>query len=125
MAAPRKAANPRSGRATVRPIKASERSLTEIISTDVEEVDSIPVFSIDGQVYSMPGAISVSFALEAIDVMGQRGELAAMAWLLPEVLGQEAYDALKTCKALKPEQLKSIMDRVSEHVMGQLEDLGK
>lgn len=128
MAAPRKArpgTNPRSGRATVRAIKAAERSLVEIVSTDIPEVDEIPVFKLDGVLYTMPGSISAAFALEAIDMMAEKGEMQMLAWLMPRVIGDEAYTALKTCDALTGEQLKAIMDLVGEHVMGQLEDMGK
>lgn len=127
MAAPRKvreSANPRSGRSPVRTIKAAERSLIEIVTSE-EDADEIPVFSIDGEVYTMPASIPAGIALQAIDVLRESGEMAAGVWMITQVVGEGAYEALKTSPAVTVQNLKDILDRVNDHVMGQMEDSGK
>jgi hypothetical protein len=109
----------KAGRAVV---AREPRSLVEITSVpEGDEPEPIPVFAIDGETYTMPAVISASFALEVLDRMRTDGEMAVTGWMLEEVLGTEAYEALKGCKGLNTDQLKAIMDHVSEHVMGALE----
>jgi hypothetical protein len=110
-----------------RPIVAPKaQGLVEIVSApEGEEAPPIAVFSIDGEVHTMPSRVPASMALEALDMFRHQGEMAATAWMLEEVLGTESYDALKACRALTGEHLKAIMDKVTEHVMGNLEATGK
>lgn len=118
--ADRKPSAARRRAATVAP--PVSRSLVEIVTNPEEDEDEgIPVFAIDGEVYTMPSVISASFALGVIDRMRTESEDQIIGWMLEEVLGAEAYDALKGCKSLKPEHLRDIMRHVSEHVNGAME----
>lgn len=90
------------------------------INTEVKDL-----FSIDGRVYSMPIEVSASVALQMLHVARTEGEQAAVSWVMEEVLGTEAYDALRTCKALKPHQLQAVIKVVTETVMGAMEESGK
>lgn len=102
------------------------RGLVEIVSVpEGDEAEPIPVFSIDGEVHTMPARFPASMALEALDRMRHEGEISATAWMLEEAMGTESYQALKSCRALTSEHLKAIMDRVTNHVMGELEITGK
>jgi hypothetical protein len=115
-------------RRTVRPAVAvpDTRGLVEIVSIpDGDEAEPIPVFSIDGEVHTMPARFPASMALEALDRMRHEGEIPATAWMLEEALGTESYQALKSCRALTGDHLKAIMERVTNHVMGELEITGK
>lgn len=128
MATPRKATNPRSGTASrlaqVKPGK-TEHELVEIHSEDFHEGTPVPLFKLDGVLYSMPGTVPTSVALELLDKMTTGGELAAMAWMMATVVGPEAWEALKSAKAVTPEQLTQIIEHVSDHALGALEGLGK
>lgn len=128
MATPRKAPADRKPRQVRRPtvVAPEPRGLVEITSTpEGEEAAPIPVFSIDGEIHTMPATIPASLALEALDRFRHEGEMAATAWMLEEVLGTESYDTLKGCKWLTGDQLQGIMEKVTEHVMGELEPSGK
>lgn len=87
--------------------------------------ERIPLFSIDGQEYTMPAEIGAELALAAIDRLRTMPAEAVEAWLLEEVVGSKAYRALLGCKGLKRHQLKAVMVAVREHVMGPLEEEGK
>lgn len=98
--------------------------------TAEEDADpGILVFTIsdsDGDAdYFMPRRIPAGFSLQALEEMQEMGEVAAAAWLLKEVLGEDAYDALKGDPDLEPEQLEQIVSTVTQHVMGQMEAGGK
>lgn len=102
-----------------------QRTLVEIVSADPfddEPVKDTPLFSIDGEVYGIQQEIPASVALRALDVARRQGEEIMMSWVLEEVLGQKAYQALLDCRTVTPGQLKSIMNVVVDQVMGSLEE---
>jgi hypothetical protein len=90
-----------------------------------EEIPGIEVFSIDGVVYSMPAEVPGNMSLRVMESVRQQGWEATMAWALEEVLGTGAYRALLECTAITAAQLGQILTAVQEHIMGQMEDLGK
>lgn len=90
------------------------------VNTEVKDL-----FSIDGRVYSMPVEVSASVALQMLHVARTEGEQSAVSWVMEEVLGTEAYDALRKCRALKPHQLQAVIKVVTETVMGAMEESGK
>jgi hypothetical protein len=91
----------------------------------VDDVPPIPVFSIDGKQYTMPGVIPGSIALQVLERIRTDGEAQATAWAVPEVLGEEAWYALLNCPNIQQHQVQAIMEVVGEHVMGALEGTGK
>lgn len=91
----------------------------------VETVPGIPVFSIDGKEYCMPGVIPGNTALRVLELIRVSGEVHAMAWAVPEVLGEKAWNALLNCPTIRQEQVNAIMEVVGEHVMGAVEGSGK
>lgn len=105
-------------------VKAEVRppaSLVEIVTTDVPVAELVPLFSIDGRTYSIPGEVPASMALRMLDAMRRQGMEAAMSEALEELLGAEAYQALLQCRALTVDHLERIMAVVQTHVLGNLE----
>lgn len=96
-------------------------SLVEIVTTDQPVAELVPLFSIDGQVYSIPGEVSASMALRMLDSARRQGMEAATSEALEELLGGEAYQALLQCRALTVDHLERIMAVVQTHVLGNLE----
>lgn len=90
------------------------------VNTEVKDL-----FSIDGQVYTMPVEVSASVALQMLHIARTEGQEAAISWTMEEVLGTEAYDALRKCRALKSHQLQAVIKVVTETVMGAMEEEGK
>jgi hypothetical protein len=102
-------------------IKPAPRSLIEIVTTDLPEIEQVPLFSIDGQVFSIPAEVDASMALRVLDAARRSGMEAAMSGALEELLGEESYQALLNCKGLTKENLEQIMALVQEISLGGLE----
>jgi hypothetical protein len=116
----RKARAPRKA-TTTKVSPSGPRSLVEIVTTDQPEVELIPLFSIDGEVYSIPAEVSASMALRVLDTARREGMEAAMSGALEELLGPDAYQALLHCKSLTTDHLEAIMAGVQGHVLGGLD----
>lgn len=97
-----------------------------VIDTTVEREQKEPIllFTIDGENYFMDSEPSPALALRMLEMTETDGESAAMSYVLHEVLGDEGYDALKTCEAMTGEQFTRIVEYIGDHVMGAL-DAGK
>lgn len=104
----------------------TEPTVVKIKSRDKNQpVETVPVFEIDDVVYSMPARVPGSIALQLIERMAEEGELVAVIWAFRKVLGDEAYEALRDCDDVEPEQMTEILDGVSDRILGVLEESGK
>lgn len=83
------------------------------------------LFSIDGVSYTIPKEVPASLGLEAIDRTAREGEVRANRWLMIQLMGQEAYDALRTCPGVGKEDLLAIQAVCRELVFGDQEEEGK
>lgn len=100
--------------------------MLELVTQDQPaDVELIPLFSIDGKEYGIPKHVDMSIVLRTLKNMRNSSEMEALGQMLEELLGAEAYDALSNYKGLTGEHLKQLMDTVTEHAMGQLEDATK
>lgn len=86
--------------------------------TAVEQMlaDREPVFAIDGVMYTIPKSVPPSWSMTAIDLAMTQGESVALAWVVGKMLEPAAYEALKSCPTLVPDDLNTLfrilMDRV-------------
>jgi hypothetical protein len=87
------------------------------------DVDKEPLFSIDGRVYYIPKQIRAQIALDTLDLLAEKGELVAGVALLRRVVGDEAWEALKSCPGIDDAGLAAVLRIVTERSMGQLEKL--
>ena len=102
--------------------------MLELDSTEKEEaneIDRVPVFSINGTTYDMPATIKPHIALKYLWLLKDRGADYATAWLMEQVLGEEGFKALVDFEPLTPAQFNSIKDIVQEAALGATEDKGK
>lgn len=90
------------------------------ISDEREEI-----FSIDGKAYTIPKEVPGWISLEALEITARQGEALATRWLMIEMLGQEGWDALRTCKALEPHHIRAVQEVIRLKVYGAEEDQGK
>ncbi|HET9384507.1 MAG TPA: hypothetical protein VFO67_05120 [Gemmatimonadales bacterium] len=88
-----------------------------------EYAEREPLFSIDGKVYSMPKKIPAGVALRALEEVAARGEIAGAAVLFKEVVGPDAYEALRDCKGIDEDGFAAILRIVQDKAMGQLDKL--
>lgn len=85
------------------------------------ETETIEIFSIDGKPFSIPLDVSPSVSLRFMKLARLEGMEIAMAGLLEEMLGSEAYDALANYPHLTKEQFSDVMLLVRRHTMGAVE----
>jgi hypothetical protein len=111
-------------RAAVKPPEFDEEyELVELTST-VPDEDRVPLFSIDGRVYSIPRMVPQGISLEYLRIARQFGENAAAGRLLERLLGEEAYTALEECPSLDDEKMQKIMDMAQKITFGAAEVKG-
>ncbi len=94
------------------------------ISTDkpVSNAPEVPVFSLDGRVYTIPAEIPGWLALQVLHRMRTEGEHVAISWALEELL-QEGYHALLAYKGLTTGELKAVLGAVQKRLMGAMEEI--
>lgn len=97
---------------------------SEQAAAELAAAERIPLFSIDGTVYSVPKQIDGGSLLRYLDDAAERGGEAAIANLLREMVGDDGYEALVSFKGLKPGQLEELFDKVEEYAMGQMNKIG-
>ncbi|ANZ35256.1 hypothetical protein BBK82_03375 [Lentzea guizhouensis] len=84
-------------------------------------VEMVEIFSIDDKSYCVPKDVSPSVSLRFMRLARQEGMEIAMAGLLEEMLGTEAYDALANYPHLTKEQFADVMDLLRRQAMGAVE----
>jgi len=87
-------------------------------------VERVPLFYIDDVEYSMPAKIPGNVALKYLRKIRTDGVEVAGAWLLEEVIGTEAYEALMNYDGLTIEQLNQVIAIVERHALGSVEARG-
>lgn len=91
-------------------------------SAGEQDVETEVLFTIDGDEYTVPKVVPAIVGVRALEVAATEGEAASVRWLMLEVLGQEAYDALLACTGVTSKQLGQIMTVVRDKAMGDMED---
>ncbi len=81
----------------------------------------IEIFRLGGVVYSIPDRPRVNLALKYLWLAKTRGEEIAGQWMLEELLGVDAYQALMDFDGLTDTQFAAIMNRAQQVVLGSLE----
>ncbi|WP_030344758.1 hypothetical protein [Streptomyces sp. NRRL S-1022] len=84
---------------------------------DIEE-ERVPLFYIGDTEYTIPKDIPPGVALQYLRTAGEMGEQFAAPVLLTRVLGEEAYEALESSRALTDEQLQRIIQIVVDLSLG-------
>jgi len=143
MAATAKAGKPPRARPVPRAITAAPapqaNGVLRLTSTSDEPEQREPLFYIDDTEYTIPVDPPASIGLAATHMMAaERARLVAIGiddrtatfsamglaqdYTLQEMLGEEAYKALRECKTLKGADLRRLMEVCSERAMAALED---
>ena len=94
-------------------------AVIELSSGDVVSEERIPLFSIDGTQYTMPAEVAGYVSLQATDLWATEGEAAASRWLMLELLGEDGYLALRTCKTISKAQMRQVQEILVRHAMGE------
>jgi hypothetical protein len=97
----------------------------EIKTNPAASEEREPLFTLDGEEYSIPKVIGAEVSLEALHRFRSDHELAVIAWMMETVLGVEAWKALRTAKGLDPKDLAAVIEAVRERTMAPIEEQGK
>lgn len=84
-----------------------------------------PIFTIDGQEYTIPVEIPARISLMATRRLAELGEVAGGVWLMTFLLGQDGWDALEKCPDVTPADLKAIQAVIRQKTFGAMEEEGK
>ncbi|MGY6019596.1 hypothetical protein [Streptomyces spinosirectus] len=105
------------------PLVDEEFELVEL-SSEIPEEERVPLFAIDGKVYTVPKFVPQGIALEFLRLNRQHGEQTAAVRLLERMLGPEAYEALEQCPTLDDVKMQKIIDMSQKLAFGKAEVKG-
>lgn len=91
------------------------------------EPERIPMFTIGGREYTVLLEPPTSIAVEALHIMaagggGPQAQLVADDYVMTQMLGEDAYAALRQSKKVTSAQRRWVSMEVSRRAMGALED---
>lgn len=87
----------------------------------------VPLFSVNGNIYTMPAYPSMIIGIQAQRYLGDTSLPVAIAGaratnhVLTEMLGEDGYDALLTIKKLKPKAFNKIVAILTARAYGAIE----
>lgn len=83
--------------------------------------ETVDLFEIDGQTYSVPARPRVNVALRYLNDVRENGQMLADMMLLERLLGPEGYRALSEFDDLDPADLQRITEFAVQLTLGALE----
>jgi hypothetical protein len=105
---------------------AEESAEPRVIGAEKRDQERVPFFVIDDVTYYVPKVVPRNISIKALEIFRDEGEMAIASWLCQEVLGEEAYAALRDCEDLTDEDLRFVFDELTTRALGPLEKaLGK
>lgn len=81
----------------------------------------VDLFSIKGQMYTIPESIPANIVLQAMDISRTDGEQAAGIYMMKAALGPEAWQALCDFDGLTEEHMTSIAEQIQQQYFGETE----
>jgi hypothetical protein len=93
----------------------------EPVKLRTDEADIVeerePFFYLDDVEYTIPKRIAPALTLRFLDQAAEGGELGALSWLMRELLGDEAVDALQESESMTDEDMATLMGYLSKKVV--------
>lgn len=88
------------------------------------QIDGDPVederevfFILDGVEYTIPKRIKPATTLRLLDLAASQGEAAASGWLIRDLLGDDAVDALQESDSVTDEQMATLWGYIEKKVL--------
>jgi hypothetical protein len=106
-------------RAAAKPVD-EEFELVEL-SSEIQDEERVPLFSIDGEVYTVPKFVPQGISLEFVRLNREHGESVAAVRLLERMLGPKSYEALEQCPTLDEPKMQKIIDMAQKIAFGKAE----
>jgi hypothetical protein len=108
----------------VRAVQAQEFEPIRFVTKrpeDREPEERVVLFSLDDAEFTIPRKFPVNLGLRVIRTMRRRGEAIAMAELLEEVIGADAYEALVNYPDITNDDIARLMQIVNDLALGSLD----
>lgn len=86
-----------------------------------EEVEQVHLFTLDGEKYFIPRRVQFNVTLRAMEMFRTQGEVAAGAYILEALLGEDGYQALINYDELERDQFERITEIAQRIVLGDRE----
>lgn len=101
-------------------IEMPEIDVLDLRSEDADELepDLVEIFRLDGTPYFIDRNIGAGVALRVLKSIKTEGENAAVATMLTEMLGDEAFDALANFKGITPKHLQQVLVACQKAILG-------
>jgi hypothetical protein len=87
------------------------------IGGDPVEEEREPFFDLDGVEYTIPKHIKPATTLKLLDLAASQGEAAASGWLMRELLGDDAVDALQESDAITDDQMAVLWGYIEKKML--------
>ena len=119
---PRRSPRPRPSK-SVEDIPMPEIGVLDLRSEDAKDLkpDLVEIFRLDGKPYFIDRNMGAGVALRVIKSIKKDGENAAVATLLTEMLGDEAFDALANFRGVTPAHLNQVVLACQKAILGDAE----
>lgn len=110
---------PRKKVAPVVDIPMPEMEVLDLRSEDMDvEPDLVEVFRLDGKPYYVDRNIGSGVALRMLKELRHNGENSAVAVMLEELLGEEAFDDLSKFRGLTPANFAQVLLQCQRAIFG-------
>lgn len=98
----------------------------EVLDFRTEDMDTEPdmveVFRLDGKPYYVDRNIGAGIALRMLGSLKRQGQEAAVATMLMELLGEEAFDDLSHFRGIKPKHFAQVLMQCTRVILGDEEE---
>lgn len=93
-------------------------------STTEAEVEMVPLFTVDGDTYEIAKKYPASISVAYLRQVKAHGPEVAWAWLMEEVLGEEAISVLERHPSITDEHMTQIGEIIRHHALGETQGKG-
>lgn len=81
------------------------------------EAKMVPIFELDGEVFSIPAVERAEIGLTYMDLWETQGEIAATHYLVTETIGEKALKKLRSVRGMTAKEWEGIQLRIQAIVM--------
>lgn len=114
---------------TDRPRKTVKKPVEDIPLPELEELDFrsedmdiepdlVEVFKLDGKPYYVDRNVGAGVAMRMLKALRKQGQESAVATMLEELLGEQAYDDLANFRGLKPKHFAQVLLQCQRVILG-------
>lgn len=107
---------------TPKPVPEGDFEPVRLVSKPADPDDRVVLFYVDDTAYSIPRKVGRNYGLRFLQTARKQGEAMAAQELLEILIGEDGYEALMACDALRDEDLDRIISQLRDMALGAVED---